>query len=151
MQTVVINVCTGSLLFTTFIVSIAFACLSSLTSLSHPVEEDYHWFQVLNMRSCKSRLRDKQNDKQLICGFVGNKLKEVQIGVNVSRVHILASVSQWIECQSVNQRVAGSIPSQGMCLGCRPCPQYGALKRQPHINVSFPLFLLPLASLKINK
>ena len=35
----------------------------------------------------------------------------------------LAGVAQWIECQLVNQRVAGSIPSQRTCLGCRPGPQ----------------------------
>ena len=35
----------------------------------------------------------------------------------------LADVAQWIECQPANQRVAGSIPSQGTCLGCRPGPQ----------------------------
>ena len=32
-------------------------------------------------------------------------------------------VTQWIECQPVSQRVAGSIPSQGTCLGCKPGPQ----------------------------
>ena len=35
----------------------------------------------------------------------------------------LAAVTQWIQCQPVNQTVAGSIPSQGTCLGCRPGPQ----------------------------
>ena len=35
----------------------------------------------------------------------------------------LAGVAQWIECWPVNQRVAGSIPSQGTCLGCEPGPQ----------------------------
>ena len=35
----------------------------------------------------------------------------------------LAGVAQWIECRPVNQRVAGSIPSQGTCLGCGPGPQ----------------------------
>ena len=34
-----------------------------------------------------------------------------------------AGVAQWIECRPVNQRVAGSIPSQGTCLGFRPGPQ----------------------------
>ena len=53
----------------------------------------------------------------------------------------LAGVAQWTECQPANQRVIGLIPSQGICLGCRPGPQEGALKRQPHIDVS----------LKINK
>ena len=32
----------------------------------------------------------------------------------------LAGVSQWIECQPANQRVASSIPSHGTCLGCGP-------------------------------
>ena len=63
----------------------------------------------------------------------------------------LAGEAQWIEHQPVNQRVASSIPSQGICLGCRPGPQQGACGRQPHIDVSFPLFLPPFPSLKINK
>ena len=61
-----------------------------------------------------------------------------------------AGVAQWIERQTVKQRVAGSIPSQGTFLGCGPGPQWGAHERQPHIDVSFPLFLL-LSSLKISK
>ena len=35
----------------------------------------------------------------------------------------LAGVAQWIERRPENQRAAGSIPSQGTCLGCRPGPQ----------------------------
>ena len=35
----------------------------------------------------------------------------------------LAGVAQWIECQPVNQRFTGSIPSQGTCLGFGPGPQ----------------------------
>ena len=34
-------------------------------------------------------------------------------------------MSQWIECQPVNQRAASSIPSQGTRLGCRPGPHLG--------------------------
>ena len=34
----------------------------------------------------------------------------------------LAGVAQWIEHQPANQRVAGSIPSQGTCLGCGLVP-----------------------------
>ena len=63
----------------------------------------------------------------------------------------LAGVAQWTEHQPVNWRVASSIPSQGTCLGCRLGPQYGAQERQPHIDVSLPLFLPPFPSLKINK
>ena len=35
----------------------------------------------------------------------------------------LAGVTQWIECQPVNQRVTSSIPSQDTCLGCGPGPR----------------------------
>ena len=59
----------------------------------------------------------------------------------------LAAVAQWIEPEPANQRVAGSIPSQGTGLGCGPCPQLGAHERQPHIDVSLPLFLPPVPPL----
>ena len=62
----------------------------------------------------------------------------------------MAGVTQWIECQPVNQRVVGSIPSQGTCLGYGTSPQLwrgggvsGGWERQPHIDVSLPL---PLSS-----
>ena len=59
----------------------------------------------------------------------------------------MAGVAKWTECWPVTQRVTGSIPSQGTCLGCRPGPQWGAHERQPHIDVSLPLFLPPFPSL----
>ena len=61
----------------------------------------------------------------------------------------LAGVAQWTEHQPVNQRVTGSIPSQGTCLGCRPgrAPSRGCM-RGNHTDVSLPLFLLPF---QINK
>ena len=43
---------------------------------------------------------------------------------------VLAGVAQTIECQPANQRVAGSILSQGTFLGCGPGPQLGACERQ---------------------
>ena len=36
----------------------------------------------------------------------------------------LAGVALWIERWPVNQRVAGSIPRQGTCLGCGPGLQW---------------------------
>ena len=60
-------------------------------------------------------------------------------------------VVQWIECGPVNQRVAGSIPSHGICLGCGPGPQQGAREMQPHIDVSPPLLLPLFHSLMINQ
>ena len=59
----------------------------------------------------------------------------------------LAGVAQWIKCYSVNQRVAGLIPSGGTCLGCGPGSLWGSRERQPHKDVSLPLFLPPLPSL----
>ena len=46
-------------------------------------------------------------------------------------VEALAGVAQWVEHWSVNQRVAGSIPSHGTCLGCRAGPWLRACERQP--------------------
>ena len=43
----------------------------------------------------------------------------------------LAGVAQCIERRPVSQKVAGSIPGQGTCLGCRPGPRLGACERQP--------------------
>ena len=63
----------------------------------------------------------------------------------------LAGVAQWIECWSANPNVSDLIPSQDTCLGCGPGPQKGACKRQPHIDVSLPLYPSLLLALKINK
>ena len=43
----------------------------------------------------------------------------------------LACVAQWMECQPVNQKVAGSIPGQGTCLGCGPGPRLGVAGGMP--------------------
>ena len=59
----------------------------------------------------------------------------------------LAGVAQWIEHQPANQRVIGSIPTQGTCLGCGLGPQVGVHETQPHIDVSLPLFLPPFPPL----
>ena len=59
----------------------------------------------------------------------------------------LACVAQWIECWPANQKVAGSIPSQCPCLGCRPGPQMWMHETQPHIDVSLPVFLCSYPSL----
>ena len=77
------------------------------------------------------------------CGLASNSVHPVIIIEMLS----LAGVTQWIECQPLKQRVAGLIPSQGTCLSCRPGPQQGVCERQPHIDASFPLFLLPFPSL----
>ena len=63
----------------------------------------------------------------------------------------IPAVAQRVERGPVKQRIASSIPSQGTYLGCRQGLQWGAHKRQPHVDVSLPLSLsLPLYQ-KINK
>ena len=66
-------------------------------------------------------------------------------GIILKKVQALAGMAQWTECWSENQRVAGSIPSQGTCLGCRPGPQLGVCERQP-IDVSLHFSLPSLLS-----
>ena len=39
-------------------------------------------------------------------------------------------MAQWVERCPTNQKVAGSIPTQSTCLGCRPGPQLGVSDRQ---------------------
>ena len=60
----------------------------------------------------------------------------------------LAGVAQWTECWTAKQRVAGSIPSQGTCLGYRPGPQQGGVLEatkhccfSPSLSPSLPLSL----------
>lgn len=52
-------------------------------------------------------------------------------GVNVMRSWIcfkipqaLAAVIQWVECQPMNRKVAGSISCEGTCLGCGAHDRY---------------------------
>ena len=60
-------------------------------------------------------------------------------------------MAQWIECQPVNQRATGSIPSQGTCLGHEGQVPRGGPVRGNHTLMFVSLSSsLPL-SLKINK
>ena len=71
----------------------------------------------------------------------GNKIGDRKAKQTVRALDV---VVQWVEREPMNQSVAGSIPSQGPCLGCGPGPQLGGGgERQPHINVSLPVFPLP--------
>ena len=55
----------------------------------------------------------------------------------------LAGVAQWIERWPENQRVPGFIPGQSTYLACGPGPHWDVCERQPHVDVSLPLFVLP--------
>ena len=77
----------------------------------------------------------------------------VSVFLKILPILTLADVVQWIKHWPVNQRVAGSFPSQGMWLGCRPGPHWGACERLPHIDFCLPLFLPHFSSIQkeINK
>ena len=51
------------------------------------------------------------------------ELSKGQFKEDKNKAIALADVAQWIECQIVNQRVVGLIPSLGTYLGCGPGPQ----------------------------
>ena len=53
------------------------------------------------------------------------------------------TVSPWLVWLSglsaglrTSRKVAGSIPGEGTCLGCRPGPQLGVCKRQPIVSLT---------------
>ena len=52
-------------------------------------------------------------------------------------LYALAGVAQWIECQSVNQSINGSIPRQGHMLGLWSDHLLGATERPTHWCFSF--------------
>ena len=63
----------------------------------------------------------------------------------------LAGVAQWIEHGPVKQRVSGSIPSQGTCLGFGPRPLWGGMQEATTHQCFSPSLSLSLTlSLKIN-
>ena len=39
-------------------------------------------------------------------------------------------MAQWVGHHPTKRKVAGSIPSEGTCLGCRPGPHLGACERR---------------------
>ena len=51
----------------------------------------------------------------------------------------------WLEHRLVNRKVAGSIPGQGICLGCRFNPQSGCIYEANNQCFSFTWIFLPLS------
>ena len=100
--------------------------------------------------------RRKSSKALAITGRPPELFNTGQVGPRRKKTQALARVAQWIESWPENQRVAGSIPSQGTCLGYGPSTQFGVCRRQL-IDVSLkysvfhlPLFL-PLSPLSKNK
>ena len=76
------------------------------------------------------------------------RINEQQVCPSKESRKALTGVARWIKHQPVNQRVTGSNPSQGMCLGCRPgSPVWGTQEATTHgcfsssLSPSFPLCL----------
>ena len=63
----------------------------------------------------------------------------------------MAGVAQWIEHWPANQRVAGSITSQGTSLGCCQAPSRGCARGKHTLMFLSLSFSFPSLSLKINK
>ena len=65
----------------------------------------------------------------------------------------MAGVAQWIEQWPANQRVTGSIPSQGIFLGCGPdqVPSVGHARGNHTLLFLSLSFSLPFPLSKINK
>ena len=79
----------------------------------------------------KFKMSNNTNSKDKRKGLIHLKKKE---GVTKKKIKLKASfklkiqlalggVAQWIECWPEKQRVTGSIPIHGTCLGCRLGPQ----------------------------
>ena len=65
-----------------------------------------------------------KNSINVIIVSLGNRADQVEerIGDIRDRNLVLTSVAQLIACCSTKQKVAGSIPGQGTCLGCLRVP-----------------------------
>ena len=74
--------------------------------------------------TCKTAHEKRPQGAEVIRWGEGRRINghTQKLGMKLAAV-ALADMAQWIECGPANQRVAGSSPSQGTCLGCRPGPQ----------------------------
>ena len=105
-----------------------------------------HTHTTMLYTDCKNHMQSKRKFNQ-VYNAVLKKTKQNKTKQKNKPDPGLAGVAQWIECWPVNQRAGSLIPSQGTCLGCRPGPQLGVRKRQPHTDVSLPLLLPPFPHL----
>ena len=123
------------------------------------------WLGIQVHPSTNIDLGRKSYSLGLVFSFVKKKFQRVIVVTEWEDVYFssknmvfaaLADVSQWIEHQPANWKVAGLIPSQGTCLGFRPGPQLGMCERQTMgVSLTYRCFFpslsssLPL-SLKVN-
>ena len=100
---------------------------------------------LLDFQNCESV--SPCQDMILCYGIPSKLIRHIFLFLKKKIKGALAGVAQWIEHGPSNQSVTSSTPSQGTRLGCRPGPPVGGRERQPHTDVSFPLFFLPFPSL----
>ena len=93
-------------------------------------------------------LKKKKNNSPRVLGWINAILVCCLKCLSLA----LAGVAQWTECGPVNQKVAGSVPSQGTCLGRRPgqVPNWGHM-RGNHILIFLSLSISFSSPLNMNK
>ena len=92
------------------------------------------WVSGCHFHSLRGRdFEERQVSGWRLCNWLFSCLLEVHMkhsGEHVKEAGAWGGVSQWIEHQPVSGKVAGLIPSQSTCPGCRPGPRLGVCKRQ---------------------
>ena len=120
-------------------------CGTTPDQLNHPSQGTDRYFSLSHPHSLSLSLKSINKFKKLL------KKKRMSLSKFISShfycycpnsndLLALAGVAQWIECQPMNQKVAGSIPSQGTCLDCGPGLQLRAYKRQPDVSLPHQCF-----------
>ena len=100
--------------------------LTEMVEYGHKIEETVKAMQSIVKENVQGTNSDRKDTGTQINNLEQKEEISIQPEQNEetrNQKNSLAGVAQWIEHQPVNQRVAGWIPSQGTCLGCRPGPQ----------------------------
>ena len=98
----------------------AFVKKPDSTPAKHLIFHGTHEVVMVSECKCVSQVcSESQNGLNPISDF-SDRLDERALEIEGRLA--LARGAQWTECWPTNQRVAGSIPSQGTCLCCRPGP-----------------------------
>ena len=130
-------------------------CVLISTRRTHATAElwNIHWSvrKDLDFGFTLAGLRRGQRRRLCSRSDAIKKLRNSTVGYLNNFYIALAGVAQWIECQPANQRVTGSIPSQGSCLGCRPGPSRGKREASTYWCFSPSCFHSLTLALKINK
>ena len=103
---------------------------------------DSCWHWLGGNHHCLTKLNKYQNKKWIHSSNLRKTIKLTKSRIS-NKISVLAGVAQRIDCQLVNQRAAGSIPSQGTCLGYRPGTQWGRVRGNHTLTFLSLSFSLP--------